>query len=292
MKRSLSPISPIKLSPAAKKLKLAADYASASPYPDLHRPTTQEARDVCRILSNAHGEPPKKYAQTCGESQNVIESLISTILSQNTSNKNSSAAKASLDRAFGRNKFDVIVNASQKDVIEAIRCGGLANKKAATIQSTLKSIHQQHGSYSLQHLLEPKRTDAEVTNELLSYAGVGPKTAACVLLFCLGRQSFAVDTHVFRLSKMLGWVPEKADRVLAQAHLEQKIPSDIKLDLHVLLVRHGRACKGCNGRAGSGKEGCVLKKYMKERGQVRVKYNIKMSVNCSNQSREYVGGAS
>jgi endonuclease III len=268
MKRSLSPLtppsSPSKLTPAAKKLKIASDYASASPYPALLRPTEKEARDVCSLLSETHGETPKKYAQTCGESPNVIESLISTILSQNTSNKNSSAAKACLDKAFGRNNFEAIVKAPTPQVVDALRCGGLANKKAVTIQKILQSVHERHGSYSLQHLSEATRTDAEITSELLSYAGVGPKTASCVLLFCLGRQSFAVDTHVFRLSKMLGWVPEKADRVLAQAHLEQRIPAEIKLDLHVLMIRHGRACKGCNSRGNAGKDSCVLKKYMRE----------------------------
>jgi endonuclease-3 len=81
-------------------------------------------------------------------------------------------------------------------------------------------------------------------------------------LFCLGRDSFAVDTHVYRLSKLLGWVPPKADRVLAQAHLDLRVPDELKYGLHVLFIQHGRACAGCKN---TGKGECVLKTYLKER---------------------------
>lgn len=140
----------------------------------------------------------------------------------------------------------------------------LANRKAAIIQNVLAAVHAKHSTYSLQHLASPALSDAEIMEELLSYDGVGPKTAACVLLFCLGRNSFAVDTHIYRLSKLLGWVPMKADRILAQAHLDLKIPEELKYPLHVLLIQHGRACKGCNTK---GKGACVLKTYLKESGQ-------------------------
>ncbi|KAI0754044.1 DNA glycosylase [Daedaleopsis nitida] len=99
--------------------------------------------------------------------------------------------------------------------------------------------------------------------ELVSYDGVGPKTASCVLLFCLGRSSFPVDTHVFRLSRLLGWVPPKADRVTAQAHLDLRISDELKYGLHVLMVGHGRRCKGCKGGSG-GKGDCVLKQWLRE----------------------------
>jgi endonuclease-3 len=111
------------------------------------------------------------------------------------------------------------------------------------------------------------RTDPNFT-ELVSYDGVGPKTASCVLLFCLGRDSFAVDTHVFRLSRLLGWVPPRADRVLAQAHLDQRVPNALKYGLHVLMVHHGRSCAGCKNAAGRG-TACPLKAYLRERKGVK-----------------------
>lgn len=288
--RSVSPDGPFKLLPVesstldgltsltphtSKKLKLHASYTVSSPFPDFAHPTPKEAADVHALLSREHPshravriEPTSSSnsAITCGNVPNVIEALIGTILSQNTSGKNSSAAKTSLDAAFGRNSFAAIVSAPREDVVSAIRQGGLANKKANTIQNVLKSIKEKHGDYSLQHLTateDGKRlTDDEIMKELISYDGVGPKTASCVLLFCLGRDSFAVDTHVFRLSKLLGWVPEKADRVLAQAHLDLKIPGELKFGLHVLMIQHGRTCGGCK-KAGSGTS-CVLKTYSKQ----------------------------
>src|SRR6202040_812470 len=123
--------------------------------------------------------------------------------SQATSNQNSSAAKRNLDEKFGRNNFAAIAEASKEAVVEVIKCGGLANKKAKTIQDILKAIKEKHGDYSLQYLTSENLTDDEIMAELVSYNGVGPKTASCVLLFCLGRDSFAVDTHVYRLSKLL-----------------------------------------------------------------------------------------
>jgi endonuclease-3 len=184
------------------------------------------------------------------------------VLSQNTTARNSSEAKRRLDETFGRNNFVAIVEAPREDVVEAIIHGGLANKKAKTIQNVLKAIKAKHGDYSLQHLASKDLTDDDVMTELVSYDGVGPKTASCVLLFCLGRDSFAVDTHVYRLSKLLGWVPQKADRVLAQAHLDLRVPDELKYGLHVLLIQHGRACSGCKK---AGKGDCVLKTYLKER---------------------------
>jgi endonuclease-3 len=259
----------------SKKLKLHSSYTISSPFPDFTHPTPKEAAGVHALLFREHpsqhavrSEPTgsTNSATNCGNVPNVIEALISTILSQNTSGKNSSAAKASLDAAFGRNNFAVIASAPREEVVDAIRQGGLANKKAATIQNILNSVKEKHGDYSLQHLTateDGKRlTDDDIMKELISYDGVGPKTASCVLLFCLGRDSFAVDTHVFRLSKLLGWVPEKADRVLAQAHLDLKIPRELKYGLHVLMIQHGRTCRGCK-KAGSGTS-CVLKTYLKQ----------------------------
>ncbi|ESK94378.1 base excision dna repair protein [Moniliophthora roreri MCA 2997] len=277
MKRSLSantsfpgPSSPSKLTHSEKKLRIASSYSSESPYPTYPHPTAVEAHAIYTILANEHPQHvrsktnPKatnNSAKTCGSSENVIDSLIGVILSQNTSGRNSSGAKTSLDAAFGRHNFAAIAESPTERVVEAIRQGGLANKKAATIQKLLTSIKERHGEYSLQYLAEQNMTDEEIMKELISYDGVGPKTASCVLLFCLGRDSFAVDTHVFRLSKLLGWVPAKADRVMAQAHLDRRIPDEVKYGLHVLMVQHGRVCKGCK-KSGS-KEPCVLKEYMK-----------------------------
>lgn len=276
---TLSQKTPIESPHKAKKLKTLSSYATESPFPNFLHPTPTEAQKVFDILS---AEFPKhraairttplassNSAKTCGNVPNVIEALIGTILSQNTSGRNSSSAKASLDQVFGRNNFEAIASAPKSDVVEAIRHGGLANKKSETIQKLLREVKSRRGEYSLQYLAEEdgettsRMPDQDIMKELISYDGVGPKTASCVLLFCLGRESFAVDTHVFRLSKFLGWVPEKADRVLAQAHLDLRVPGELKYGLHVLMIQHGRTCKGCRGQGA--KTSCVLKGYLKDR---------------------------
>lgn len=264
MKRSHSPV--LVSDPARPAKKVKAD-TSVSPFPDFDHPTAQESREVIRLLHSefphiqAYRNDPtteKFQASPCGGVADVVEALIETILSQNTSARNSTAAKRNLDTVFGRNNFAAIAQAPCPQVIDAIRTGGLANKKAATIQKLLNSIHAKHGSYSLQHLVGKEYSDEDVMEELVSYGGVGPKTASCVLMFCLERESFPVDTHVFRLSKLLGWVPAKSNRISAQAHLDVRIPGELKYGLHVLMIAHGRRCSGCANRP---RGACSLKTY-------------------------------
>ena len=270
MKRPLSLVQSAAV--PVRPTKKAKAEAPVSPFPSFDHPTVEESREVIRLL---HSEFPdiqvyrndratEKYqASPCGGVTDVIEALIETILSQNTSARNSTAAKRNLDTIFGRNNFAAIAQAPCSQVVDAIRTGGLANKKAATIQKLLNSIHAKHGTYSLQHLTGDEYSDEDVMEELVSYEGVGPKTASCVLMFCLERESFPVDTHVFRLSKLLGWVPAKANRISAQAHLDVRIPGELKYGLHVLMIAHGRRCSGCKNRS---RGACSLKTYRMGKG--------------------------
>lgn len=271
MKRSHSPVSVSEPTRPTKKVKAEV---TVSPFPNFDHPTVEESTEVIRLL---HSEFPHMQAyrndrtaeqfqaSPCGGVADVVEALIETILSQNTSARNSTAAKRNLDTIFGRNDFAAIAQAPYSQVVDAIRTGGLANKKAATIQKLLNSIQAKHGSYSLQHLAGKEYSDEDVMEELVSYEGVGPKTASCVLMFCLERESFPVDTHVFRLSKLLGWVPAKSNRISAQAHLDVQIPGELKYGLHVLMIAHGRRCSGCKNRS---RGACSLKTYrMGKRGE-------------------------
>ncbi|KAJ3005183.1 hypothetical protein HKX48_000835, partial [Thoreauomyces humboldtii] len=205
----------------------------------------------------------------CGQTRTVVDALVRTILSQNTTDVNSTRAWTQLHDTYGAGKggdvdmFDRIRTADVRDVADAIRCGGLANVKSRVIVNALNSIHGKHGECSLEHLHDVG-DDRECMRQLMDLDGVGPKTASCVLLFCLRRESFAVDTHVFRLSKALGWLPGgnvkanvKVTRETAQQHLDLRIPGHLKYPLHVLLVRHGKECDRCsaNGRATGGRPG-------------------------------------
>jgi|SRR5579862_5969309 len=190
--------SPSKMSPS--KLRILESLGS-TPFPEFPHPTPDECRKVNAALTKAHGKRvrPKELNSTslganCGEVPSVLDALVRTILSQNTNNKNSSTAKHSLDKTFGVCNYEAVREASLEDVIEALRCGGLVNIKGARIKRILDEVHNKYGKLSLDHLHGVSDEDAK--RELMEFDGVGPKTASCVLLFCLRRDSFAVDTHV------------------------------------------------------------------------------------------------
>ncbi|EEY20443.1 base excision DNA repair protein [Verticillium alfalfae VaMs.102] len=126
---------------------------------------------------------------------------------------------------------------------EAIKCGGLAAVKSKVILGILEQAKARYGAYSLDHMFD--KTDEEAMRELIGFQGVGPKTASCVLLFCLRRESFAVDTHVWRITGLLGWRPKTASRDETYAHLDVRIPDEDKYGLHILLVKHGKVCDEC-----------------------------------------------
>lgn len=253
----------------ARKLKSYASYSNKSPFPDFLHPTPKECALAHRILAGLHGErtrPQTVVAPTdragCGDSASVLDALVRTVLSQNTSDKNSSRAKRSMDEVYGgSDKWAGIVEGGQAKLQKAIQSGGLSVVKSKVIIRILEQVKERYGEYSLDHLF--KASDEDAMREMLSFQGVGPKTASCVLLFCLRRESFAVDTHVYRLTGMLGWRPDKATREEAQAHLDARVPDAEKYPLHVLLISHGKRCEECKaGGKNLGK--CELRKAFRK----------------------------
>jgi endonuclease-3 len=127
-------------------------------------------------------------------------------------------------------------------VADAIRSGGLADTKAPRIQAILRELEERRGAFDLSYLRE--LSDEQARMELVSLPGVGPKTAAVVLSFALGRDAMPVDTHVHRVTRRLGLVPpttsaERADRIL-----HELVPAGLRTPLHVALIRLGREiCK-------------------------------------------------
>ncbi len=136
----------------------------------------------------------------------ILDSVIKTILSQNTTSTNCNRAFSALKQAFPA--WDAVRTAPAADVMKAIRCGGLAATKTERIQAMLHSINETNGSCSLEFLRDAP--SAEVKRYLSQFKGVGPKTASCVLLFAMGRDDFAVDTHIHRMAARLGWTPREA----------------------------------------------------------------------------------
>jgi endonuclease III len=163
-----------------------------------------------------------------------------TVLSQHTSDVNSARAFAGLRERFG--SWEEVADAPGADLADSIRSGGIAEVKARRIKQILLEIEERERRLSLDRLNE--MSDAEVDDYLCSLPGVGPKTAACVLVFSMGRDAFPVDTHVERVVKRLGWVDEKASAVVIQRGLTPRIPAEIRYELHTQLIRHGREiCK-------------------------------------------------
>jgi endonuclease-3 len=169
-----------------------------------------------------------------------LEELVLTVLSQHTSDVNAARAFASLRAAFPA--WDDVVRAHPAAVADAIRSGGLANVKAPRIQGILREIRDREGRFDLSFLRG--LSDADAAAYLSSLKGVGPKTAAIVLAFSLGRNALAVDTHVHRVTRRLGWIPAKASAERAHLVLGDLVPAELRVPMHVGLIRLGReVCK-------------------------------------------------
>jgi endonuclease III len=170
----------------------------------------------------------------------ILDEVVATVLSQHTSDLNSERAFAQLKAAFP--DWDQVLAAPAAAVADVIRCGGIADQKARRIQQILAAIQAREGRVDLSrlHELDDKAVEAYLT----SLPGVGPKTAACVLVFSMGRAAFPIDTHVHRVAARLGWIPPKTTAEQAHRILAPAVPPEIRYDLHLALITHGRqVCK-------------------------------------------------
>jgi len=191
---------------------------------------------ICRRLKKVYGpvEPPRERP--------VLDALVATILSQNTSDANSHAAFEELRRRF--DDWDAVRQAPAARIARAIRRAGLSSQKAPRIKRILQRIHDERGELSLDFLRS--RRPREAVDYLTDMPGVGPKTAACVLLFACRRPVLPVDTHVHRVSRRLGLIGPRTDAARAHDELAPLVPARRVLEFHIQLIRHGRSC--CTAR--------------------------------------------
>jgi endonuclease-3 len=174
-----------------------------------------------------------------------VAELVSTILSQNTNDNNRDVAFERLRAAF--DSWEAVRDADAEGVIEAIRPAGLANQKGPRIQEALRIITEERGKLELDFLADLPVDEAKAW--LTSIKGVGPKTAAIVLLFSLRRPAFPVDTHVHRVSRRLGLIGPTTSREKAHTLLEALVPVDDYYSFHLNMIRHGReVCASANPR--------------------------------------------
>lgn len=171
-----------------------------------------------------------------------LDELIATILSQHTSDLNSERAFATLRARFPT--WGDVLAADETDVADAIQSGGLANLKAPRIQRVLRTIEIESGSLTLDWMRDWPLEQARPW--LMALPGVGPKTAACVLLFSLGLPAMPVDTHVYRVGRRLGLIPSDINADQAHVAFDRLVGPDrnVVYAMHLNLIRHGRTtCK-------------------------------------------------
>lgn len=206
-------------------------------------PSSDQASTVLELLDDAYG--PAEWIP----SGKPVDELVATILSQNTSDTNTKRAFEALTRRFPT--WQAVKDAPTSEVAGAIRAGGLADQKAPRIQKVLGQIlddsNEDQNHRFLQRLQALSLSDA--MNWLTSFSGVGPKTAACVLLFAAGMPALPVDTHVYRVSKRLGLIGSGVDAVRAHEVLRSRIQPEDAYRFHVHMINHGRTvCRARNPR--------------------------------------------
>lgn len=216
-------------------------------------PDVITTNDKRRALFARRGQPSDEFSTSAArhtgryDEAAITDAIISTLLSQNTTAANQNKAFASLKAAFPGGWSQVANEPCLARIEEAIRVAGLAKIRAERMQIMLQTIQRERGDANFEYL-EDFHSTADIQKELGRFKGMGPKTISCVLLFALGRPDFPVDTHVLRISKRMGWVPPSFSRETAYAYLNARIPDACKLDLHCLLVTHGKHCHKCAAR--------------------------------------------
>lgn len=193
---------------------------------------------IYELLIDTYGEPENE------PDFDPVGGLIGTILSQHTSDINSERAYRQLVATFPT--WEAVRDAPTYKVAEAILSGGLANLKARRIQDVLHDLTemqaQRGDTRPLVHALDElrRRSPEEAWRWLRTLPGVGPKTAACVLMFNLDMPVMPVDTHVWRVTKRLGLIGPKVNADQAHDIFAKVTPPEWVYPLHVNLIRHGR----------------------------------------------------
>jgi endonuclease-3 len=200
------------------------------------------AKEILRLIRRSYGKGLRPF-----KASDPMDELIRTILSQNTSDRNSLAAFAILNRSF--KSWESLLNTDTARLARLIKHAGLANIKAKRIKEALLEIKRREGRLSLGSL--KNMGTLEALSYLKSLKGVGPKTAACVLLFSFGKPVMPVDTHIYRVTKRLGLIPKDLSYEEAHQLLSNVVPKNLIYDFHLGIIEHGRkTCKAQNPKCG------------------------------------------
>lgn len=224
------------MSASSPRRKRTPRSSAASPPPAVEEwvGSVVEEKPVGYIVQNlerAYGVPENKWTDW-----DVLDMLVAVILSQATSDANSDRTYDALKKRFPT--WDSVLRAREATLADTIRLGGLANQKAAVIRDLLRQIKERHGPFDLSFLRGLPA--AEAVEYLASFRGVGPKTAACTLLFACATEVFPLDTHIFRVLRRVGLIPAKCTDEFAHRVMNRLVPAGKFYSFHVNLIRHGR----------------------------------------------------
>ncbi len=187
-------------------------------------------REIAARLVETYGYP------TWRSTLPPVDELVSTILSQSTTDTNRDMAFDALKARF--ETWEAVRDAPLAEVIATIHSAGLSNQKGPRIQAALRTITLQKGEITLDFLADMPVDEAKAW--LTQLDGIGPKTAAIILLFAFEKPAFPVDTHVHRVTQRLGLIGPKTSAERAHDELEQIVPPEDYLPAHLNLIRHGR----------------------------------------------------
>jgi endonuclease-3 len=166
----------------------------------------------------------------------AFETLVQTILSQNTNDRNSEAAMRKLRRRYKINP-ETLAKARVRDLIPCIKQAGLYRSKAPRIREASRIIEERYGGRLTSVLNRPYE---QAKQELMTLPGVGPKTADILLAFVAKNPVIPVDTHIARVTKRLGIAPPNANYEKVRTSLEASIPPRKRVRLHLSIIEFGR----------------------------------------------------
>lgn len=175
--------------------------------------------DVFAALEERYGEPEVG-------AEDPFRVLVATILSHRTDDDVTFPAARRLLAAYP--DVGALAEADPEHVAELVEPVGFYNRKGEAVVRVAKRLLDEHDGNV------PREREA-----LLELPWVGPKTANCVLVYAFGEPVVAVDTHVHRISNLLGWVDTEQPEA-TEVELSELLDEDQQLAVNEYLVRFGR----------------------------------------------------
>ena len=197
------------------------------------RPFQIRIREIARLLSIAYP------STTLGNRVDPLEEAVFIILTTQTNERNYFPTWESFTAAFP--KMHMLAHATEEDIYRAIRTGGLGRWKAKRIYNLLHTVLDNYHELSLSSLTPFDNLNLE--KRLLELDGIGIKTARCIMMYSFKRKVFPIDTHCARILSRIG-IPKVSMSPRSKSYanyIQNRIPADLRLKLHINLIQHGRS---------------------------------------------------